>query len=483
MEYLYRNTSQDWLIRLLKNRTISSLERDYISFSKDPKSGGQDYYGSIHIIFNRKRIESEGAIEVLYDDPEFWEEYKDVAKHVTGYYDAEEYYNNKGYSGPEEAIADQEMTWEHYCESFENEEEICLHGELIYTKDLIIKVIIDEEKPKEELFELLKENNIKYTKEPATMENTYKYIKKNFLKINETHEEENFSHEETIILDESNTATAPTTKLDPKAEKFLDAVRISDRSIQLKDLSVEASPKGNWVVYYKGQNLMTVNRNMLDDATIQKYELERHPSFAQNVNKQTFMDPAEKFVAGAEFVFDHPTSYRDDKDIEIFVNNTDKWRVVSQNDIWLTCLNTNTQKSFNFDIDDIFDDVDFISIGETKIASNESMDEVDKKYSKIWNGLAEKNRKKVISTGFPKGRHTDWILTSNFEEIDKDGYGTAIINAIKKLELDINPLDESANAEDIKNILRKYNTFLKKTKVVGEREDTENWIHLFINEN
>lgn len=64
--------------------------------------------------------------------------------------------------------------------------------------------------------------------------------------------------------------------LDTKTQKFLDAVRLSDNKIQLKDLSVEASPKGNWVVYNKGRHLMVLNSSMLDEDTIRKHNLEHH---------------------------------------------------------------------------------------------------------------------------------------------------------------------------------------------------------------
>jgi hypothetical protein len=44
--------------------------------------------------------------------------------------------------------------------------------------------------------------------------------------------------------------------LTPKAAKFLDAIQIHDRSIKdLKNITVDASPQGNWSVYYKGKRL------------------------------------------------------------------------------------------------------------------------------------------------------------------------------------------------------------------------------------
>jgi predicted ABC-type ATPase len=68
--------------------------------------------------------------------------------------------------------------------------------------------------------------------------------------------------------------------LNYKAQNFLDTIRISDRSIQLKDVTVEGTPKGNWKVYHKGKSLMTVNGNLLNEETITKYELEHHQEMA-----------------------------------------------------------------------------------------------------------------------------------------------------------------------------------------------------------
>lgn len=61
----------------------------------------------------------------------------------------------------------------------------------------------------------------------------------------------------------------------PKAQKFLDAIQLHDRSIKdLKNITVDSTPQGNWSVYYKGKRLGTVNARLLDDETIMKYSLE-----------------------------------------------------------------------------------------------------------------------------------------------------------------------------------------------------------------
>jgi hypothetical protein len=61
-----------------------------------------------------------------------------------------------------------------------------------------------------------------------------------------------------------------------KANRFLQAVRVADNDIKLKDITVEASPRGNWVVFEHGKVIMTVNQDMLDEETIRTYNLEHH---------------------------------------------------------------------------------------------------------------------------------------------------------------------------------------------------------------
>ena len=62
-----------------------------------------------------------------------------------------------------------------------------------------------------------------------------------------------------------------------QAQRFLNTIRIADSDIvDLNDITVEATPKGNWRVYHKGKDLMTVNGKLLDDSTIMKYGLEHY---------------------------------------------------------------------------------------------------------------------------------------------------------------------------------------------------------------
>jgi predicted kinase len=63
---------------------------------------------------------------------------------------------------------------------------------------------------------------------------------------------------------------------DFRAKRFLDAIQVVDGSIKdLKNITVDATPKGNWTVYHKGKVLTTINGKLLDDDTIMKYGLEQ----------------------------------------------------------------------------------------------------------------------------------------------------------------------------------------------------------------
>ena len=72
--------------------------------------------------------------------------------------------------------------------------------------------------------------------------------------------------------------------LDPKAQKFLDAIQVIDRDIKdLKNITVDATPQGNWSVYFKGKRMGTINGKILDDSTIMKYGLEE--SVSKSINE------------------------------------------------------------------------------------------------------------------------------------------------------------------------------------------------------
>lgn len=62
--------------------------------------------------------------------------------------------------------------------------------------------------------------------------------------------------------------------LDPIAANFLDIIQVANNKIKLEDVTVEATPKGNWQVYWKGKSLMKVGGKFLNDETIMKYNLE-----------------------------------------------------------------------------------------------------------------------------------------------------------------------------------------------------------------
>ena len=120
---LWRNTSEEFLLELLKKGKVSSKGKKFVSLSEEPDSGGQDVYGDVQIEFDGNLLVKQGAESIYYDDPDFWDEFPLIAQHVTGFKNAKAYYNDKGYKNAEEANEDGELTWEQYCESFSDEAE------------------------------------------------------------------------------------------------------------------------------------------------------------------------------------------------------------------------------------------------------------------------------------------------------------------------------------------------------------------------
>jgi hypothetical protein len=155
---VWRNTTEEFLFNLLKNKKISSKGQNFVSISKFHNSGGQDNYGNVRIGFNKQMLIKQGLIEIYYDDPDFWEDEPLIAKHVTGFKNADEYYKDKGYEGPEEANEDGELTWEQYCEGFYDEAELVVPH--ITLKPGLITSIKSEQPLKDKTIELIKKLEI-----------------------------------------------------------------------------------------------------------------------------------------------------------------------------------------------------------------------------------------------------------------------------------------------------------------------------------
>jgi hypothetical protein len=133
LDTLYRTTTYDWLIDLIKNKSIIS-KRSFISFSRDENSGQGDNstFGDIRIDFEAKEIIKQGAIEIEYT-PEFFDNYPDICMYVTGYKNEESYVKTipNGYEEP----------WDEFINSFSSEEEVVI-PKLKMTTKLIKKVTI-----------------------------------------------------------------------------------------------------------------------------------------------------------------------------------------------------------------------------------------------------------------------------------------------------------------------------------------------------
>lgn len=163
---LYRTTSIDFLKNLLKNKKIKSKGKHFVSVSFDVNSGGQDNYGDLTIKFDSEILFNQGAIEIYYDDPDFWEENPKITRHVTGYENEEDYYDGIGYENAEEANDNYELDWDSFCQDFASEEEVVIH-EIKYIDGLITGIKNKKMKDFISLEEYLNLNNpelLKYIK-------------------------------------------------------------------------------------------------------------------------------------------------------------------------------------------------------------------------------------------------------------------------------------------------------------------------------
>lgn len=160
---VWRKTDQDWLrIFLDQDQIIYPAKEDkFISLSYDSESGSQDDFGGaeVTIEFDKNKIMNQGA-EPVYYEAEWFEEFPKACIYITGYESEEDYYEQKGYSGPEEANENMELTWDQYVEDYKNEQEILIK-KLRFEPGLIKYVTINT-LACPILIEMLEENKIPY---------------------------------------------------------------------------------------------------------------------------------------------------------------------------------------------------------------------------------------------------------------------------------------------------------------------------------
>jgi hypothetical protein len=67
--------------------------------------------------------------------------------------------------------------------------------------------------------------------------------------------------------------------LDYNAKKFMNSLKLMNNNFKdIDKVKVEATPKGNWAVYYDGKEITTVGGNILNEDTIEKYGLRKSQS-------------------------------------------------------------------------------------------------------------------------------------------------------------------------------------------------------------
>jgi hypothetical protein len=127
---LFRSTDQVWLIMLLElegKPLKAKADGKFISLSRDSESGGQDDFGMREIVieFNEEMIFQQGAEEIWYE-AEYFNIHPEISLYVSGFKGEKDYYEQRGFSGPEEANENYELTWDQYVEDYAHEEEILM---------------------------------------------------------------------------------------------------------------------------------------------------------------------------------------------------------------------------------------------------------------------------------------------------------------------------------------------------------------------
>ena len=159
---LWRNTSQYFLENLVRDGKVTAEENRFISFSLDEDSGGQDNFGDTRIEFDfNELVNNQGAREIYYE-PDFFEEYPEISRYVTGYSSEQDYYDNQDYDNAEEAHEQFELAWEDNLESYEPEQEVVIK-ELRYVPGMIKSIFIKH--PDKRVTDLLDKKGIPYSTE------------------------------------------------------------------------------------------------------------------------------------------------------------------------------------------------------------------------------------------------------------------------------------------------------------------------------
>ena len=139
-----------------------------------------------------------------------------------------------------------------------------------------MRMEVKDSRTKSKVFK--KGDKVKYLGHPATITKVKEYNGRLFYSVSY-----NKGSGKTKASDILSTSDAITeTSLDPKAKKFLDIIKRSKSIRDLKDISVQATPKGNWEVSYKGKSLFTMDGKLLDDETIEKYGLRENESINED---------------------------------------------------------------------------------------------------------------------------------------------------------------------------------------------------------
>ena len=159
--FLYRNTTVEWLMDLLKNDGAQAGPKKYISFSKNPGSGYHDYFGDVRIVFNSEELYDQGAKNIEYNE-DFFDKNPEICYYITGYIGEDDFYERKD--------DDSEEDWKHEILKYKPEDEVLLK-KFNYKNGMIDVVYIPKKYKKEIEYLISKGINIHQTYKSETPKN------------------------------------------------------------------------------------------------------------------------------------------------------------------------------------------------------------------------------------------------------------------------------------------------------------------------
>jgi len=147
-KYIHRWQDINSTIKLLKNKRLSTT-KPFISLTLDPDSAKSAGFSGILITFDRNNLQKNNSkMQEVYYEEHFMKLFPNISRYVTGYRKKEDY-------------DDDELNWEQYIETFEDEQEVVI-PKSIKIDDNSIVLITAKNSDKNNLKQFENKYKIKY---------------------------------------------------------------------------------------------------------------------------------------------------------------------------------------------------------------------------------------------------------------------------------------------------------------------------------